>query len=378
MEIINYPRSGKSGLRVSPDPCLRHTLNHKDCEACRQALELKHLEKVMSSLGLMEALQVVLRQKEARKLCPATMQSAQGQMNALVKFFGAGMPLNEIHAGSLVAYQEDRLRSACAETINHEMGLLKKTLKKSIVVKDGIKSTLWEPLEEYYRPLQAKEWQRPKVYTPQEEERIFAHAAEDPNLALAEIVFTITRNTSASGSELRYQRLRDLRLQEKIPLVDVRDGTKNDIRPRTIPLNGPALAAYRRAVDRAARLGSHRPDHFLFPFRVNRKLYDPSRPASKAWLRKQYQKLRVRSQVPHIFPHTFRHQFVTEELEKGTPEQTVIALAGWVSRKMIETYSHTRIQAKYEAVKALEKTIPRHAPNHTDFPASNLIIFHRK
>lgn len=339
------------------DPA-EHTLNHKNCKPCQRALELKHLEALMSSLSLVKAAEVVLCQKVAKRLKPKSIECAQGQINALVKFFG-DIPLNEIHAGSFVAYQEWRSKTASPHTVNHECALLAKMLKKSTVIVDSVKTNLWEPIAEFYNPLKIKPWTKPKTFTIQEEERIFAHSGADPNLELADIVFTVTRNTTASGSELRFQRLRDLYLDAKPPRIEVREGTKNDVRPRVIPLNQPALEAYRRAVDRAARLGSHRAEHFLFPFRVNRKLYDPNRPASRSWLRKQVPKLRKASGVEHLKPHGFRHLCVTEMLENGTPEETVIAMAGWVSRKMIETYSHARIEAKYEAVKALDKKAPQ-------------------
>jgi integrase len=350
-----------------------HTLNHRDCPACRQALELKSLEKIMSSLCLAQAAEIVLRQKISKRLKPKSLESTQGQISALLKFFG-DIPLNEIHAGSLVAYQEWRLNTACESTINHELALLKKMLRKATVVANGVQSNLWEPISEYYNPLKVKPWTKPKTFTIQEEERIFTHTGADPNLELADIVFTITRNTSASGSELRHQRLKDLQLNAKPPRVEVRDGVKNEIRPRVIPLNESALQAYSRAVDRAAKLGCHRPEHYLFPFRVNRKLYDPNRPASRSWLRKQVTKLRTASGVPHLKPHGFRHLFVTEALENGTPEETVVALAGWVSRNMINTYSHTRIEAKYAAVKTLDKkAIAREEPRKT-----NLVFFPQK
>lgn len=351
-----------------------HTVNHKDCPPCQRALELKSLEALMSSLHLVQAIEVVLRQKVARRLKPKSIESAQGQANALIRFFG-DIPINEIHAGSLVAYQEDRSKTACASTVNHELALLKKILKKAAVMVDGVRSNLWEPLAEDYSPLKAKDWAPPKTFTVQEEQRIFDHAASDPNLALAHIVFTITRNTTASGCELRGLRLRHLELNAHPPRIHVPpDSTKNDIRPRVIPLNDEGLAAVKLAVDRAARLGSHRPEHYLFPFRVNRAHWDPNRQASRSWLRKQVTRLRRESGVPHLKPHAFRHLAVTELLEAGVPEQTVIALAGWVGRKMIETYSHSRIEAKNEAVRMLDKK----APQRADAPSKRLLHFPQK
>ena len=47
--------------------------------------------------------------------------------------------------------------------------------------------------------------------------------------------------------------------------------------------------------------------------------------------------------------------------EAGTPESTMLALAGHMSRAMMERYSHIRMQAKREAVEAL--ALPK-AINH--------------
>ncbi len=42
--------------------------------------------------------------------------------------------------------------------------------------------------------------------------------------------------------------------------------------------------------------------------------------------------------------------------EAGTPESTMLALAGHMSRAMLERYSHIRMAAKREAVEALNIT----------------------
>ena len=51
-----------------------------------------------------------------------------------------------------------------------------------------------------------------------------------------------------------------------------------------------------------------------------------------------------------IRPHDLRHQIVTKLLEAGAPEQTVMSIAGHVSRQMLEHYSHQRIDAKAKAL----------------------------
>jgi integrase len=331
----------------------------------------------MASLSLFSACNIWLAGKISKGLLPKTIECCQGNVRALQRFFG-DMPLADFHAGSLKAYQiargegtgvfaDEQTREPSpvgTSAINHELNVLQQMLRKA---------GLWDGIKDYYAPLHETQWQPPKTFTVKEEARIFEASANDPNVELADIVFRITRNTTASGCELRGLRLKNLELNARPPRVHIPpDATKNDIRPRVIPLNAEALEAFQRAVERAAKLGAHLPFHYLFPFRVNRRTWNPLRPASKSWLRKQTQQMRDKTGIEHLRPHAFRHLAVTELLEAGVPEQTVIALAGWVSRNMINTYSHTRIEAKADAVKVLtQKKPPQRATNVLAFPHSS-------
>jgi hypothetical protein len=51
--------------------------------------------------------------------------------------------------------------------------------------------------------------------------------------------------------------------------------------------------------------------------------------------------------------HDLRHTALTKMAEAGVPESTMLALAGHMSRAMMERYSHIRMAAKREAVEAL-------------------------
>ena len=51
--------------------------------------------------------------------------------------------------------------------------------------------------------------------------------------------------------------------------------------------------------------------------------------------------------------HDLRHTAATKMSEAGVPESTMLALLGHMSRAMLEHYSHIRMKAKREAVKAL-------------------------
>ena len=51
--------------------------------------------------------------------------------------------------------------------------------------------------------------------------------------------------------------------------------------------------------------------------------------------------------------HDFRHTFVSRLGEARVADVTLTALSGWISRMMLERYSHTRNDAKRRAVELL-------------------------
>ena len=53
--------------------------------------------------------------------------------------------------------------------------------------------------------------------------------------------------------------------------------------------------------------------------------------------------------------HDSRHTLITELAESGAGDQTIMDIAGHVSRQMLKHYSHIRMQAKREALDAVGK-----------------------
>jgi len=51
--------------------------------------------------------------------------------------------------------------------------------------------------------------------------------------------------------------------------------------------------------------------------------------------------------------HELPHQAISELAEAGAPDATLMALAGHMSRRMLEHYSHVRMAAKRHAVELL-------------------------
>src|SRR6185295_11979548 len=65
-----------------------------------------------------------------------------------------------------------------------------------------------------------------------------------------------------------------------------------------------------------------------------------------------WERVRADSNVQCRF-HDLRHTVATKMAEAGVPESTMLSIMGHMSRAMLERYSHIRMAAKREAVKAL-------------------------
>jgi integrase len=125
---------------------------------------------------------------------------------------------------------------------------------------------------------------------------------------------------------------------------------------RTIPLNSvllPALLDHARWYTR--RFGMTKPEWFLFPFGKSKHL-DPTRPTTT--LKTVWQNIKKKAGITGRW-HDTRHTLVTELAESGAGDQTIMDIAGHVSRQMLARYSHIRMEAKR---KALEGIVSKPAP----------------
>ena len=336
----------EKGLREQPPTLRAMEAERKAGRLQIPAAGLAPPPYITPTMTIKEAGMIWLEIKAWQRLKPKTLECSRDYLQHLLDFFG-DKPICEIDAASIRDYQNERIKTVGPAAVNHETISLGGILRQA---------GLWGKIEARYAPLPTPDWQRPKVFTAEEQEAIFDAAKSDPDLELADIVFTITRNTSISGTELRLARLQNIHFETKEPTFEVTaDTTKNTIRPRVIPLNAAAEDAFHRAVNRANKLGAFKPGHFIFPFRVNRATWDPLRPTSKSWLSKQTENLRQLTGIEHLRPHAWRHQICTELLEAGAQPHTVKAVMGWCSERMIETYSHTRLRAKQDVIGLLSR-----------------------
>src|ERR1700756_4710355 len=117
---------------------------------------------------------------------------------------------------------------------------------------------------------------------------------------------------------------------------------------------------------------SFEPSHFLFPACETANI-DPTRPMKSwrsAWRRltraiqcsecgllqnpgETCSRCGLKSPFTGFRFHDLRHQAITELAESKASDQTIMSIAGHVSRKMLAHYSHVRLDAKRNALDAL-------------------------
>jgi hypothetical protein len=147
--------------------------------------------------------------------------------------------------------------------------------------------------------------------------------------------------------EVKHVRRCDVDLVER--LVHVRR-SKNETSHRVIPLNASAIEAVARMLERADLLGHTEPGHYLWPA-CQWGRYDPTKPMLQwdtAW-----RALRDGAGLHGLRFHDLRHTVITELAEMGVADHVLESISG-LSRRMLEHYSHIRIDAKRQALDALD------------------------
>jgi integrase/recombinase XerD len=275
-------------------------------------------------------------------VAPRTLELEQGAVKHLSRHYAAAM-LAKLDSDALAGYVGRRKAEGVGNrTVNIEVGVLRRVLKQF---------KLWHLVGEDYKPLpEPKDIGR--ALTPEQELNLFSVASTRREWTVAFWVSLVAANTTAGGCEIRNLRLQDIDLQTKTLYVRV---GKNKFRVRAIPLNCTATWAVERLVDRAHKLGATDPEHYLIPRRVAGKQYDPLKPPSRWAWRSAWRKLTRKAGLDGLRPHDLRHHAITKLAESSEAgEQTIMAIAGHVSREMLEHYSHIRQEAKRRAVESLD------------------------
>jgi integrase len=272
-----------------------------------------------------------------------TFKTDRERSRVLRKHFGE-IRLRRITVEMVVSYQKKRKEQGVAgRTANLEIGLLRRIMKRN---------KQWARLSDDVRML--PEQPKPaRVLSPPEKTLLLASAASRPEWQLAYSAAVLALNTTMRGCELKGLRWKDVDLFNRT-LTIRRVSTKTDAGARIIPLNRDALATLGTLRIRAERLGSAEPGQFVFPACENGKI-DPLR-SMKGW-RTSWRSLTKAAGLKGLRFHDLRHQAITELAERGLGDQTIMSIAGHVSREMLDHYSHIRLESKRRALETLEEPL---------------------
>lgn len=240
--------------------------------------------------------------------------------------------LSEINYDRIRQFQEDRSQTAGANRINSELAVLKRIMKRG--------GAWTDELDKSYEPLLHEETDIPRAMTQEQQKNFLEVASSRLSWQVVYWYALLAINTTCSNCEMTGLRVGDINLFSHIVRVTTYHA-KNAHRVREIPLsNDDAHWACAQLLDRARGLGAQEADHFLFPFRIVRNEFDPTRPMTNSGIKKPFDEVRRAAGVPWLRFHDFRHTGVTRLAEAGTPIPVIMAIAGHISLRMMQHYTH--------------------------------------
>ena len=107
------------------------------------------------------------------------------------------------------------------------------------------------------------------------------------------------------------------------------------------------------------KFGATEPEWYVFPFGKPQPT-DPTRHVTS--LKTVWNNVRTKAKVKGRW-HDNRHTLITELAESGAGDQTIMDIAGHVSKQMLKHYSHIRMEAKRNA---LETVVQKRATSATE------------
>jgi integrase len=318
-----------------------------------------------SSLRFAEAAPSWLERRVGIK--PRTRQDYEKYIKALVPFFGE-LALRDIHIGHFREYQQWRAehrrpRPGTASASLLLFAALEPTTVSPLKVNQELNTVsqilahagLWAGMRDLYEPLPVP-YPDPgasPALTLEQEQRLFTLAASRPEWKLVHYVAQLAANTSCSGHELRGLRLADVDLASSPPRIHIRpESAKRRSRIRTIPLIASVSWIMQQLLERAHRLGSCLPSHYLFPLRIGPHIYDPTRQASPSFVTKPWMELKRAAGMPWLHFHGLRHTCMSGMGELGIPRSVRKAIAGHETDQMCDHYDHQEMTVRLQALEA--------------------------
>jgi integrase len=327
----------------------------RDAERARR----RELEQAINRIPKREQLTLfstAAREWLARRvgLAPGSLDRYRRQVALLISEFG-GRLLCDITHEDVEALQKKRLeQDRSPRTVNYETTTLRMILKSR---------GLWAPIGERVKSLRERH-DIGRAVSRQDEPELLRAVSESDSPALLPL-FVLTIDTGLRASEARALRLKDLELVWKDGMIAsgrliVAKSKTEAGRGRAIPLTRRVCSALTLWLSRFSEAGQ---DSYVFPHHrvacrgglLEHHVYelDPGRPIG-SWKR-AWKYASRRAGVQYRW-HDLRHTFVSRLAENpAVSEETIRALAGHVSKQMLERYSHIRTNAKLAAIAALER-----------------------
>jgi integrase len=338
----------------------RQSLTTKDWREA-QAKE-KHLIAEASEGKLMQNSSTLARQPfgqaadeylSARKLelAPAS-QAKEKQLLVQLRAHFKQEPLKAITARRITDYRTWRAEQGVGPaTLNAELGILRRVLKRA---------RLWARVADDIRRLKEPATIG-RALTEEDKQRLLKTAVMRPEWETAYLAAILCLNTTARGCELKALQWSDVDLFARTLTIRT---SKTAAGERVVPLTDVAASALARLRRRADSFGPVLPSHYIFAAFVpkftfggkkvigyNITAFDPTTHV-KSW-RSAWRTLTKKAGLPDFRFHDLRHCAITQLAEGGTSDSTIMAIAGHVSRRMLERYSHVRMEAKRNAMEAL-------------------------
>jgi integrase len=287
-------------------------------------------------LTFTEAAQKNLAERIAH-LAPRSIQTERERLKPLNSALGP-LKVGRISVEIVRTYVADRKAGGVAnKTINLEIGVLRSILKRA---------KLWQLFADEIRPLPVHT-QVGRAMTFDEKLRLTKTAATKPEWQNACAAMVLALNTTMRACEIKSLRWNDVDFLASTLAIR---RSKTEAGQRIIPLNEDALRTIKALYGRASSTGGTHPDFYIFPACENGHL-DPTTP-QKSW-RSAWRSLRKAAGIPALRFHDLRHHAITELAESQASDATIMAIAGHVSRQMLEHYSHVRLDLKRKALDGL-------------------------
>ena len=231
--------------------------------------------------------------------------------------------------------QARKAEGAGGRTINMEVSMLARAIGKKW-------SILWPKVKPNEEPKDIG-----RALPPEEEARLLKAAGEARSPVLATFIMMLLLTCMRCGELLKMQ-WAQVDLERRI--VTVGKAKTDAGTGRQIPMNQELFDVMKaHAQWFTKRFGETRPEHYLFPA-GERWPDDPTRHTTSfktAWGNLR-DKAHIRCRI-----HDLRHTAITKLAESGASDSTIMAIAGHLSRAMLERYSHIRMNAKRQAVESL-------------------------